>query len=42
MEVNYQSWRIIRDGAPLLLPSWAIPIYFGTHLDEKLAPEKKK
>ena len=42
MEVNYQSWRIIRDGAPLLLPSWAIPIYFGTHLNEKLAPKKKK
>jgi hypothetical protein len=40
MEVNYNSWRIIRDGAPLILPSWAIPIYFGTHMDEKLAPKK--
>jgi hypothetical protein len=42
MEVNEQSWRIIRDGAPLILPSWAIPIYFGTHMDEQFAPKKNK
>ena len=30
------SWRLVRDSAPLLLPSWSLPIFFGTHMDEKL------
>jgi opacity protein-like surface antigen len=38
--------RALRDGLPLVLPSWAIPIYFGTHMDEKMKegdkPQKKK
>lgn len=25
--------RILRDGAPLVLPSWSLPIYFGTGMD---------
>ena len=28
--------RALRDALPLVLPSWAVPIYFGTHMDEKM------
>jgi hypothetical protein len=28
--------RALRDGLPLLLPSWSLPIFFGTHMDDKL------
>jgi len=28
--------RAIRDGLPLILPTWSLPIFFGTHMDEKL------
>ena len=42
MKANQQSWEIVKQGLPLVLPSWAIPIYFGTHMDEKLPPKKKK
>ena len=30
------TMRIMRDGLPLILPSWSLPIFFGTHMDEKL------
>ena len=40
METNEQSWRIVRDGAPLVLPTWAQVIYFSMYKDQK--PEKKK
>jgi hypothetical protein len=26
--------RALRDGLPLILPSWSLPVYFGTHMDE--------
>jgi hypothetical protein len=43
MEVNYQSWRIVRDGAPLILPTWAQAIYFSTmYKDPDTAGTKKK
>lgn len=33
--------RALRDGLPLILPSWSLPVYFGTHMDEKdKKPEK--
>src|SRR5689334_21256033 len=33
--------RALRDGLPLILPSWSLPIYFGTHMDETgKKPEK--
>ena len=28
--------RAVRDALPLALPSWAMPIFFGMHMDEKL------
>ncbi|MGH6684812.1 MAG: hypothetical protein ACRECA_13005, partial [Pseudolabrys sp.] len=28
------SWRFVRDGFPLILPSWAMPIYFHMKEDE--------
>jgi hypothetical protein len=33
--------RALRDGLPLVLPSWSLPIFFGTHMDEKLKGETK-
>jgi hypothetical protein len=33
--------RALRDGLPLILPSWSLPVYFGMHMDEKdKKPEK--
>jgi Ni/Co efflux regulator RcnB len=28
--------RAVRDALPLVLPSWSLPIFFGTHIDDKL------
>jgi hypothetical protein len=28
--------RFVRDALPLVLPTWSLPIFFGTHMDEKL------
>lgn len=28
--------RAVRDALPLVLPSWSLPIFFGTHMDDKL------
>jgi hypothetical protein len=36
------SWRLVRDSAPLVLPSWSLPIFFGMHMDEKLKEGDKK
>jgi hypothetical protein len=33
--------RILRDGLPLVLPSWSLPIYFGTHMDQPAKTAKK-
>ena len=37
---NANTARILRDGLPLVLPSWALPIYFGTHMDQTAKPAK--
>jgi hypothetical protein len=34
--------RALRDGLPLVLPSWSLPFYFGTHMDEKVKEGDKK
>jgi hypothetical protein len=34
--------RALRDAMPLFLPSWALPIYFGMHLDETADKKKQK
>lgn len=41
---NANTARILRDGLPLVLPSWAVPIYFGMHMDKtgKATPAKHK
>ena len=36
------TMRILRDGMPLVLPSWALPVYFGMGMDKTGKPEKKK
>ena len=35
MDPNEASGRFLRDALPLALPSWAIPIYFAVHKDDK-------
>ncbi len=35
MDKNEASYRFVRDALPLFLPSWALPIYFGMHMDQK-------
>lgn len=39
---NDNTRRAMRDSLPLILPSWAVPIYFGTHMDEKMKEGDKK
>jgi Ni/Co efflux regulator RcnB len=41
-EYNDNSRRAVRDSLPLFLPSWSMPIFFGTHMDEKLKEGDKK
>ena len=36
------TWRALRDGLPLVLPTWSLPIYFSMHQDEKKDEKKKK
>jgi hypothetical protein len=42
METNEQSWRIVRDGMPLVLPTWAQVIYFGTGMDQHYGSQSGK
>jgi hypothetical protein len=37
---NANTWKLLKDGMPLVLPSWALPIYFGLHLDAKKDAKK--
>jgi hypothetical protein len=41
-EANDNTRRAVRDGLPLVLPSWAVPLYFGTHMDERMKEGDKK
>lgn len=41
-EQHNNSWRFVRDGLPLVLPTWSLPIFFGMHMDEKLKEGDKK
>jgi len=34
--------RAVRDALPLVLPSWSLPVFFGTHMDQKLKEGDKK
>ena len=36
------TYRAVRDGLPLVLPSWSLPVYFGMHMDEKMKEGDKK
>jgi hypothetical protein len=36
------TMRILRDGAPLVLPTWSLPLYFGMHMDKTGKAEKPK
>jgi hypothetical protein len=36
---NDASWRLVRDGAPLVLPWWSLPVYFNVVHKE---PDKKQ
>ena len=39
---NEASWRLVKASFPLVLPSWALPIYFGMQNDETKKDAKKK
>jgi hypothetical protein len=39
---NDNTGRFLRDALPLALPSWSLPIFFGTHMDAKLKEGDKK
>ncbi len=34
--------RALRDGLPLVLPRWSLPLYFGMHKDEKGESKSEK
>jgi len=45
MEYNKKNLGLIVEGLPLILPSWAVPIYFSVNKDEdkpKHGQRKKK
>lgn len=42
MEQNQKSWELVKQGLPLVLPTWSLPLYFGMHMDEKLKPASTK
>jgi hypothetical protein len=33
---NANTGRLLRNGLPLILPTWSLPIFFGMKMDEKL------
>jgi len=39
---NDNTKRLLVDLVPLVLPTWSLPIFFGTHMDEKLQDKKQK
>jgi len=36
------SYRAVRDGLPLVLPSWSLPVFFGMGMDKKLSGHDEK
>jgi hypothetical protein len=44
MAQNAKSWRLVKEGAPLVLPTWALPFYFSYKNAEKAQQggQKKK
>lgn len=42
MAQNAKSWRLVQEGLPLVLPSWAIPIYFMMYPRNKTQPNAHK
>ncbi len=42
MAQNQKSWELVKQGLPLVLPTWSLPLYFGMHMDEKLKPTTTK
>ena len=41
-EQHDNTRRALRDSLPLWLPSWAVPIYFSTGMDQKMKEGDKK
>lgn len=43
MAYNKKNLSLVVEGLPLILPSWAVPIYFSLNQDDdKAKPAKKK
>jgi hypothetical protein len=34
--------RFLRDGVPLILPSWLMPVYFGMHIGQENGRQQEK
>lgn len=34
--------RALRDSLPLFLPSWSLPVFFGTGMDKKISGQNEK
>jgi len=34
--------RALRDSLPLVLPTWSLPIFFGTGMDKKISGQDEK
>lgn len=41
-ELNEPGMRLLKNGLPLILPTWAMPIYFSTQEADKKEHHKKK
>lgn len=39
---NDNTLRILKDGMPLVLPSWSLPVYFGMQKQEEPAKKPHK
>jgi hypothetical protein len=42
VDPNENSWRLVKASFPLVLPSWALPVYFSMQNDETKKDAKKK
>jgi hypothetical protein len=42
MKQNQKSFQLVVEGLPLVLPSWALPFYFGMQKNKAQQGAKKK
>lgn len=42
MEQNRKSWKLVKEGLPLVLPTWALPFYFTMQKQQDAQKDKNK